>query len=249
MLLPLFEGHDFGKHPVVCGIMRGIYNKRPQRSRYSSTWDVDVVLLYLTQLFPLKRLTLRELTCKLVLLMLLTSCQRVQTLSILLISDLLWSQDRQTAVFHLSQVLKHNKRGSLDVLTFKSFETEPRICVVKTLKEYLDRTKELRESNKLQHDDLFITTTPPFGPASKATIARWTKETLGKAGIDTDLFKAHSIRGASTSKLSSLHVTVGEIMKKASWKCESTFQKFYNKTLMPEDISHTVLSSFLKRKT
>ena len=248
LLLPQYEGYDFDKHPVVCRVLKGIYNKRPQRSRYAATWDVDIVLTYLSELFPLNRLTLRELTTKLVLLMLLTSCQRVQTLSSLRLSDLIWSADNLTAVFRLSNVLKHNKRGSLGVLTFHSFNSDPRICVVKTLKEYIVRTNGLREVRDKHVDELFIITTPPFSVASKATIARWTKETLAKAGIDTNLFKAHSIRGASTSKLNSLHVSVTEIMQKASWKCESTFQKFYNKTLMPKDVSHKVLSNFLNRK-
>ena len=196
--------------------MRGMYNKRPQRSRYSSTWDVDIVLSFLEELSPVRKLTLRELTNKLVMLMLLTSCQRVQTLDSLKISDLIWSDDENTAVFRLSQTLKHSKRGSLGLLSFHAFEENPRICVVRTLKEYLSRTFELREKQGEKGEFLFLITTPPYSRASKASIARWTKDTLARAGIDTNLFKAHSIRGASTSKLTNRHVSVTEIMSKAS---------------------------------
>ena len=247
ILLPLFEGVCFGKHPVVCRVMRGMYNKRPQRSRYAATWDVDIVLSFLAELSPLKKITLRELTYKLVLLMLLTSCQRIQTLSTLRISDIIWSENENTAVFRLSTTLKHSKRGSLGVLSFKTFE-DPRICVIRTLKEYLSRTEELRTNEDKIEDFLFLSTMPPYAKASKATIARWTKDTLCRAGIDTSLFKAHSVRGASTSKMTNLHISVSEIMKKASWKCESTFQKFYNKPIMTQDVAHTLLSSFINQK-
>ena len=246
-LLPMFEGSPFGSHPIVSRIMRGIYNKRPQRSRYASTWDVDIVLDYVKELTPLRKLTLRDLTHKLVILMLLTSCQRVQTLSSLKIDDLLWSQDDETAVFRLSQTLKHTKRGSLGVLTFKHFQEDPRICVVRTLREYVERTADLRNITNNEDNFLLITTVPPFRKASTATIARWTKETLSNSGIDIKLFKAHSVRGASTSKLADLQVSVQEIMKKGAWKSESTFQKYYHKPLLPKDVAHTVLTSFVNK--
>ena len=246
-ILPLYEGVSFGCHPVVCRILKGMYNKRPQRSRYTCTWDVDIVLTYLQELTPVKKLTLRDLTHKLVMLMLLTSCQRVQTLSTLRTQDLLWSQDKDTAVFRLSQTLKHSKRGSLGVLTFHSFKEDPRVCVIKALKEYIFRTEDLRKSEDTTQDSLFITTTPPFRGASKASIARWTREVLTASGIETKLFKAHSVRGASTSKLADLHVSIQEIMSKAAWKSESTFQKYYHKTLLPTDVSHHVLASFVNK--
>ena len=177
--------------------------------------------------------------------MLLITCQRVQTLSTLLITDLLWSKDRKVAVFRLSQVLKHSRRGSLGVITLKKFDDDPRLCVVRTLKFYLEKTSEIRKGNNTK---LFLTTTPPYGSASSTTIARWTKETIAKAGIDISLFKAHSVRGASTSKLSSLHVPIQEIMRKAAWSSECTFRKYYEKPLLPKEVSHTVLSAFLNGK-
>ena len=189
-----FDGEPFGQHPVVCRILKGMYNRRPQRSRYCFMWDVDIVLLYLRELSPLKKLSLRETTCKLVLLMLLCTCQRVQTLGTLSISDIIWSDNQGTAAFQLSKLLKHSRRGSLGILILCSFLKDPRLCVVWTLGAYLEKTAEVRPSDEKA---LLITTTPPFRKASNATIARSTKDTMAKAGIDTSLFKAHSVRGAS----------------------------------------------------
>ena len=94
--LPYLDGKAVGQHPVICKILKGMYNRRPQHSRYSSTWDVDVVLEYIREMSPLSILPLRELTRKMVMLMLLTSCQRVQTLNTLNVSDLIWSDGGKT---------------------------------------------------------------------------------------------------------------------------------------------------------
>ena len=243
-VLNLYEGVPFGQHQVVIRVMKGIYNKRPQKSRYGSTWDADIVLHFLRELSPAKKLTLRELSAKLLVLMLLVTAQRVQTIASLKIDDLCWSQDNKTGVFRLSSVLKHTRRGSLGIITLKAFDNDPRLCVVRTLKSYLDKTEELRGENVR---NLFISTQPPFRQAHTSTLARWTKETLANAGIDTTVFKAHSTRGASTSKLAALHIPVREIMAKAQWKSESVFRQFYQKPLMPKDVSYTMLSSFLDR--
>jgi hypothetical protein len=60
-------------------------------------------------------------------------------------------------------------------------------------------------------------------------MAIWLKSVLHAAGIDTDTFKAHSTRGASTSKANKLGLSVEQSMKIANWKSATSFQKFYNK--------------------
>lgn len=44
---------------------------------------------------------------------------------------------------------------------------------------------------------------------SSSTIARWLKEVLHLAGIDTSIFKAHSYRSASTSAAFSCGISLG----------------------------------------
>ena len=38
------EGMPIGKHPLVIRFMQGIFNSRPTMPRYSSVWDIEVVL-------------------------------------------------------------------------------------------------------------------------------------------------------------------------------------------------------------
>jgi hypothetical protein len=59
--------------------MKGVCENRPSLSRYSATWDIAVVLKYLGKMHPADKLSLKELTLKVVTLLALLSGQRRQT--------------------------------------------------------------------------------------------------------------------------------------------------------------------------
>ena len=44
------EGVRVGKHPRVCDLLKGVFNSRNPKPKYSFIWDVDKVLLYLRSL-------------------------------------------------------------------------------------------------------------------------------------------------------------------------------------------------------
>lgn len=234
----------FGAHPEVVRVMKGIQIIRPQLSKYQSTWDVNLVFEYLRSLSPLRILTLKKLTVKTLLLMLLTSCQRVQTMHVLKISDLMYTGDDDTMIFRLSESLKHHRKGSLGFIAFSAYRLDPGLDVVRCLNEYILRTEELRG----RVDRLFITTQPPYRGASQTTLARWTRATLREAGVQVVVWSAHSVRSASTSKLSKISVPVEMIMDKAQWKSAKTFQKFYQKPIIPGDVSHQMLDAFVQSR-
>ena len=67
---------------------------------------------------------------------------------------------------------------------------------------------------------------------------RWLKTSLAQAGIDIHVYQAHSTRSASTSKAAG-SLPVDAVMKLAGWSQESTFRKYYNKTVLASDeMSH-----------
>ena len=47
--------------------------------------------------------------------------------------------------------------------------------------------------------------------------------------LDTNIFQAHSLRGASTSKALLKGLSVKEVVDHGKWSLESTWQKFYHK--------------------
>ena len=222
-VLPQFEGHNFGSHPLTVRLLRSFYNKRPPQARYATMWDPDVVIDYLREKVPLKDLSIKELTLKVCMLFLLATCSRQQRLISLKRSNIKFQLDGSVDI-RIDTLQKHSSRGkSLEVLSLKPFNADKSICVVTNLKAYLKKTEEVTNAGDL----LFCSFAPPYKAVGTQTIARWTKFTMKKAGIDTDLFKAHSTRGSSASKMAKMGIPLTDILKKGHWSHESTFKHFY----------------------
>ena len=62
---------------------------------------------------------------------------------------------------------------------------------------------------------MFIPYVKPHKEITTATLVRWIKEVLKLSGIDVTLFKAHSVRSASTSALYSRGANLSEILQMA----------------------------------
>ena len=95
-------------------------------------------------------------------------------------------------------LLKHSSPGKdSPVAVLKSYPPNKRLWVIFAIKEYLSRTEDLRGD----FTSLFITCMKSYKPVSRETISRWLQTELLLSGIDCDIFKTHSIRGAASSKL------------------------------------------------
>ena len=238
------NGIRLGAHHLISKFMLGVRNLKPKVSKYSNIWDVDIVLKFLVELWPNNKLSLELLTKKFVMLFLLVTSQRIQALQVLKLSNLCWI-NQNLAVFVLTDKLKHVRKKELGFFELRSFEPEPKLCIVLCLKEYISRTKKLRGNV----DQLLITIKGPFGPPHHDTIGRWVSNVFRDSGVDCVTFKPHSTRSATVSKYSQLNVTVDKILQKADWASESTFRKYYQKQILPkEDISGNILNNFLRAK-
>ena len=126
----------------------------------------------------------------------------------------------------ITKLLKQSRPGHhLQEMKIKGFAPDRRLCVITVLTEYIKRTRLLRKSKKL-----FISYVKPHNKVSKATIARWVKTVLGLSGVDTNIFKAHSTRSASTTGAKGLNVPLATILRTAGWSRDSTFSKYYDKS-------------------
>ncbi|KAJ8034638.1 hypothetical protein HOLleu_21560 [Holothuria leucospilota] len=162
--LILNDKFTIGDHPLISRLLKGIFNLRPPMPRYQETWDVKVVFRYLRTLSPASRLTLKQITLKLSMILALTSAQRVQS--------------------------------------------------------YIQRTSNIRGTERY----LLISYKKPYKRVTTSTIARWIKEVMKAAGINTNLYKAHSTRAAATSAASSNDLPITHILKQAGWSNEKTFR-------------------------
>ena len=219
------EGQPVGSHPLVKRFMKGVFQLRPALPRYDVTWDTSIVLSYLRTLSPVKKLSLKLLTFKLVMLLALLTGQRCQTLHALNIEDMTVTDNH--VKLRIKTLLKQSKPGKhLPELCIKGYAPDRRICLIKVLREYLRRTVDLRSPSK----QLLISYVQPHNPIGKSTVSRWIKTTLSMSGIDTSIFSAHSTRSASTSCAKMQNVPLATILRTAGWSSSNTFGTYYDKT-------------------
>lgn len=220
-----------GNHPLVNRFMRGVFNLRPTKPRYTETWDVTPVLQELRSMYPLHNLSLKELTLKLVMLMALTQAARVQTLHLLVLTGISTGDD-YISVQLGGNIKQCRPNYNIQSVKFQAYSKDASLCVCKTLLTYIKQTEELRQITKHKVDNLLISFIKPHKPVSKDTIACWIKNMLHMSGVDTAKFTA--VQPAAASKAKAMAVPVTCIMAKAGWSRETTFAKYYDKHIIAE---------------
>lgn len=221
VFVKLCSNTDFSKCEEMTQFMRGAFIERPALPKYNITWDVNIVLSYISRV---DATTLLQLSCKLCMLFLLLTAQRCQTLHLIELNDIKFSENSVTIL--PNHILKQTRPGQhLDVIQLKVYTKDKSLCIVQTLLEYISRTETIRKSDKL-----LISTLKPYKHVSKSTVSRWVKLTMQNAGIDQG-FKPHSTRSASTSKAKFHGVPLEKIVKTAGWSNAAVFGKYYNKSI------------------
>ena len=137
---------DFGQHKTVRRFMKGVFELKPVLPKYSHTWDVDTVLNLLECYDPNDKLTLKEFSHKLVMLLALLTGQQCQTIHKLSVKSMKLEDNKR--VFYITSLLKQSKQGKhLAPIELLSFPRNKNICVVEVIKEYLRRTKVFRDGH------------------------------------------------------------------------------------------------------
>ena len=128
------DGVQVGQHPLVTRFLKGVFNSRPPALRYSSTWDVNIVLSYLRSLPDNTSLPLTLLTYKLAMLMALSNADRCSDLAAL---DLGFRSFQANGVkFIIPGLTKTRKTGTPKEAFYASLPESPLLCPVRCLREY-----------------------------------------------------------------------------------------------------------------
>lgn len=243
--LSLLMGPKIGSDDRLKRFIKGIFRSRPPMPKYDRTWDPGIVLNYLAGCYPNEEVTLEKLTKKLVTILALTTGHRVQTLSMIKISNMKFTDSG--VEIYIPGIIKTSRRGSIQpMFHLKTFTQKKEICPVKTIQSYIDQTSSIRNST----DELILTFKKPYRNASTQTISRWIKLMLKEAGIDVTIFTAHSTRHASTSAANRSGVSIDVIRKAAGWSQNSAiFARHYNRPINQDTsefssvICNTVITS------
>ena len=217
----LIDNYQAGMHPIVVKFIKGVFNLRPPVPKYCCTWDVDKVLNDLKKLSPVKLISLKELTFKLVMLIALTNAARIQTVQILLSVNNL-KKLRSKFVVHFDGLLKQSRPScNQSYIELAAYPPDRRLCVYTVVKEYLVRTKPARSGD---NNRLLISYIKPYKPVSRDTVSRWIKTVMIRSGIDVSQFGQQSVRAAATSKAYINDVPINVKLKTAGWSNSSTFK-------------------------
>ena len=242
LILP--DNTTFGSHPLVTRLLKGVFELKPSLPRYSSIWDVGVVLTHLRGLGIASTLDLKTLTRKTTMLLCLLTGQRCQTLTKL---DITFMQVLPgKIVFTIGEKLKTTRPGKhLEPIELLAYPQDESLCVVSHLKQYIKYTEQLRAE---QHARLLISHCKPHEPVTNTTVGKWAKSVLREAGIDTSTFSGNSARPASTSYGARSGLTLKEILKAGGWSNAQTFAKHYHKPIvgnLEPAYLHTLNTAFL----
>ena len=208
------NGLPVGQNPLVIQLLKGMFNNRPPKPRYSHTWEVSSMTKYLASLGSNRSLSLKQLSWKLAMLFSLTCPERVSALTKL---DLRHCYILPEGVeFMLSSPRKRGTTDQLPKAFFARFPSNSKLCPVETLRYYLKATRSFRPvipSSK--PDPLFISYVKLHKPISAPSLARWLRSLLKASGVNSHIFKAHSVRGAATTAAANSNVPLSEILKMA----------------------------------
>ena len=126
------DGVSVGQHPTVTRLLKGVFHDRPPLPRYSSTWNVQLVLDFLGALGQNEDLTLKHLTWKTVMLLALTRPSRSADLSQLDLSGRQFKPEPRS-------LAKQSHQGKpITEFFFPSLSEDPKVCPVHTLRAHED---------------------------------------------------------------------------------------------------------------
>ena len=228
---------------IVVQLLKGIFNSRPPAPRYTYTWDVSKVTSYLESLGPNEQLSLQQLSRKLAFLLIaITSAERG---SELVAHDLHFKRFHPEGVsFNLPELTKTVWVGKpLKTSFHASFPANKLLCPCSCFREYEMQTRAFRPESVSVPNKLFLAVNKPQKPVSSTTLSHWVKNCLLEAGIDNQVFKAHSTSGAATSAALRAGISIPERVHLADWSNETTFKKFYYRPVWNARVGRSVLSS------
>lgn len=179
------------------------------------------------------------------MLLALTSAGRASDLHLLHLSHMV--DLGEEIRFYLAGLPKTRRMSNPKVTTlvFKGFEENQKLCVIMCLRTYINRSRSWRISADQQA--LLLSYVNPHNQVATSTISGWLMKGLELAGINTEEFKGHSTRSASTSKAAALGFSASEILSWANWRNVSTFNKFYNRKETFSNDAQEIAQAILKK--
>ena len=230
------EGVSIGQHPLICRLIRGIFNTRPPKVKLLPEWDLPKVLNMLEKhpFEPLGKISLKLLTLKTIFLIAITSFRRCGDLQSLKLGEKSVNVQSRGVTFIRHGLAKQDRPSHFGEKVFIPVFKENKLLDPKrALYYYLKKTEKFRRGpDGSDQTSLFIATKEPHQPVSAQTISKWIVKVIKKAYEGKiSKVKAHSTRAIGPSWAAYRGASVKSIMEMADWSRESTFIRFYLRDL------------------
>ena len=247
-------GIDFGHDQGLTALINSFEIERPKARNPVPEWDLSLVLNVLRKdpFEPLERASLKFLTFKTVFLLALASGKRRSELHALSFSKVKWKSDGSSVLLGvIPSFLAKTQLAGTPLLSFSipaltpslgpGLEEDAKLCPVRALRIYVNRTRELHLGKRL----LFVSYLKDFpNDIRPATISSWIKKCVrfcyekSQAKKSTGFrVKAHDVRALAASLAFTNKVSLNDVMSACTWKSHNTFTSFYLRELAWEDDS------------
>ena len=239
------EGLRVGIHPLVSAWVRGHKICHPPVKLRVPPWDLPSVLVALGEdkFEPLRQADMEHLTYKTLFLVAVASARRISELHALSVQPPFLIENPLSFNLAVNPAFlpKTNTQEALDSdIELRAFVPNPsskferilqRMCPVRALKIYLERTREVRGQNRA----LFVHFIPAKAPRpiSKATLSRFLTAAIREAYFILDregeIVQAnpHTVRGVATTWAEFARVPPKEICRAATWSGPCSFARHY----------------------
>ena len=127
---------DISEHPLIRRFIKGVFNIKPPEPRYTYSWDVNVVLEYFNNLCENEALDYKQLSYKLVTLLMLLAGTRVNSLTAFSCNKM--SLNSYKCTFIPCKVLKHSGPNFIyNPIEYNRYSANDKLCPVLLIKEYI----------------------------------------------------------------------------------------------------------------
>ena len=220
MTLPHIDRVAVGEHPLVCRVVKGIFNQRPPTRKIYDAWDVGKVFKVFTS-WPCP-LSLKQLQRKAAFLVAMATSRRPSELASLRCSSSFMSSTSDELRFLPSCLSKTDRQTHLGppIVIKRLSGPDSSLCAVAALENLL----QLRSSLQLDHDYVFFQFKPPYEKVSTASFSQRLAWALKAAGISAP---PGSTRSVSVSDAFSRGVDLAAILRAGDWSGAQTFYRHY----------------------
>lgn len=216
--------------------------KNVAKAKYDITYDISPFFTFIREELQ-DTSKLLDVRLRLILLLKILCLRRTAD-----IAAILWSS---VDLIQLSFKQTHTKSQKQDQqitppIHFEANEEDPRLCLVKAFKDYMEAFKDHVDQNG--ENLLLMRAVKEDKEISKATIGNLVSKAMEHVGIDTKIYKPHSLRMAAASWMLEKGMAPQNVMKIGGWTSSAVFVKFYHRA-RNYGVSQLVNKSVVTRKT